>query len=156
MQDCNILIINAPETQSCTKPYWLVWPMTWTRPDARMSEQGGAPGFHSYGGQHKLNRIILRELLTSIDEYNEWSFCAVVTFSSHTSWILSAQTSRKSVHCKVHFTRIFWPDSIQFFCLRSTYIVVGVFKFLYIEKNVHVRHRILNEHKLQLIIFGSI
>ena len=64
----------------------LVWPMTWTRPAARTSELGGAPGFHSCCGQHKLNRIKLRELLPSIDEYNEWSFCAVVTFSSHTSW----------------------------------------------------------------------
>ena len=82
-----------------------VWPMTWTRPDALTSEPGGAPGFHSCCGQHKLNRIILWELLPSIDEYNEWSFCAVVTFSSHTTWISGAKTSRKSVYCKVRFTR---------------------------------------------------
>ena len=139
-----------------TLTLWAVWPMTWTRPDALTSEPGGAPGFHSCGGQHKLNRIILRELLPSIDEYNEWSFCAVFTFSSHTSWILGAKTSQKSVHCKVRFTRVFWPNSVQFFCLCSVYVVVGVFRFLYLGKNVHVRHRILNEHKLQLIIFGSI
>ena len=99
---------------------------------------------------------MLRELLPSIDEYNEWSFCAVVTFSSHTSWNLGAKTSRKSVHCQFRFTRVFWHESVQFFCLRSTYIVVSVFKFLYLEKNVHVCHRILNEHKLQVIIFYSI
>ena len=128
----------------------------WTCPDAFTSEQGGAPGFHSCGGQHKRNRIILQELLPSIDEYNEWSFCAVVTFSSHASWILGAKTRRESVHCKVCFTHVFWPNSIQFFCSRSAYVVVGVFKFLYLDKNVHVLHRILNEHKLQLIIFGSI
>ena len=99
-----------------------------------------------------LNRIILRELLpsTGIDEYNELSFCAVVTFSSHTSWILGAKTRRKSVHCKVRFTRV------QFFCLRSTYVVVSVLRFLYVEKNVHVRHGLLNEHKLQIIVFDSI
>ena len=60
------------------------------------------------------------------------------------------------MHCKVRFPRLFWPKSIQFFCLRLTYVVVNVFKFLYLEKNIHVRHRILNEHKLQLIIFGPI
>ena len=69
---------------------------------------------------------------------------------------LKHQTIRKSVQCKVRFTHVFRPNSVQFFCLRSAYVVVGVFRFLYIEKNVHVRHRILNEHKLQLIIFGSI
>ena len=129
--------------------------MTWTCPDVLTSEQGGAPGFHSCCGQHKQKHIILRELLPSFNEYNQWSFCAVVTFSSHTRWILGVKTSRKSVHCKVRFTRVFRPKSIQFFCLRSTYVVVCVFKFPYIEKNIHVRHRILNEHKLQLVIFGS-
>ena len=43
---------------------------------------------------------------------------------------LGANTRRKSVHCKVRFTRIFWPNSVQFFCLHSTYVVVGVFRFL--------------------------
>ena len=60
------------------------------------------------------------------------------------------------MHCKVCFTHVFWPKIVHFFCLRLTQVVVGVLKFLHIEKNVHVRHRILNEHKLQLIIFGSI
>ena len=84
------------------------------------------------------------------------SICTVVTFSSHSRWILGAKTSRKCVHCKICLTCIFWPDSIQFFCLRLTHVVVSAFKFLYLAKNVHIRHRILNEHKLQLIIFGSI
>ena len=136
-------------------PHGLVWPMTWTRPDGLTSEQGGAPDFHSCSVQHKLNRIILWELLPSIDEYNKWSFCAVVTISSYTRWILGAKTSRKSVHCKVRFTPVFWLNSVQFFCLRSAYVAVGVFKFRYLEKNVHVCHRIFNEHKLQFVIFGS-
>ena len=130
--------------------------MTWTHPDARTSEQGGAPVFHPCGGQWKLNCTILRELLPSIDEYNEWSFCAVVTFSSHTSWNLVGKTSRKSVLWKVRFTRVFWHESVQLFYLRSIYIVVSVFKFLYLEKNVHVRHMMLDEHQLQLIIFDLI
>ena len=60
------------------------------------------------------------------------------------------------MHCKVRFTLVFWPKSIQCFCLHSTYVVVNVLKFLYLEKNTHEPHRILNEHKLQVIIFGSI
>ena len=108
--------------------------MTWTCPDAHTSEQGGAQGFHSWGDQHELNRKILLELLPSIDEYNEWSLCAVVTFSSHTSWILGAKTSWKSVHCKVNFTHILWPKNIKFFCLRSTYVVASVFNFYTLRK----------------------
>ena len=111
--------------------------MMWTRPEARTSEKGGAPGFDSCGGQHKLNRIILRQLSPYIDEYHEWSLCAVVTFSSHTCWILGAKTSRKSVHCKVRFTLVYWANSFQLFCLSSSYVAVSAFKFLYLDKNVH-------------------
>ena len=115
------------------------------------AEQWGAPAFHSnWPAKYSC------ELLPCIDEYNELLFCAVVTFSSNTSWILGAKTSRKSVHCKVRFTFVFWPNSAKFFYLRSTYVVVSVLKFLSVDKNVHVRHRILNEYKLQLIVFGSI
>ena len=32
---------------------WAVCPMTWTRPDAPMSVEEGAPVFYSCGGQHK-------------------------------------------------------------------------------------------------------
>ena len=37
---------------------------SWKRLGARTSVLGGAPGFHSWGVQHKLNCIILRELLS--------------------------------------------------------------------------------------------
>ena len=92
-----------------------VWPMTWTRPDALTSEPGGAPGFHSCCGQHKLNRIILRELLPSIDEYNEWLFCAVVTFSSHTSWISGAknQPEISALQGSFHSRSIFTPQPLR-------------------------------------------
>ena len=38
----------------------------------------------------------------------------------------------------------------------SVNVVVGVFRFLFLGKSVRVRHRMLNEHKSQLNIFGSI
>ena len=84
---------------------------SWKRLGAPTSVLGGAPGFHSCGVQHKLNSIILRELLSSIDEYNEWSFVLLSHFlqiSSHTSWILAAINRRKSAHYKVRFTRVFY------------------------------------------------
>ena len=91
-----------------------VWPMMWMRPEARTSELEVLQVFILAVVNTNWTAQNPRELLPSIDEYNEWSFCAIVTFSSHTSWNLGAKTSRKSVHRKVCFTHVFWPNSVQF------------------------------------------